>query len=118
MAVDRTSLSELIDVNEQAILTEWLKLLKKGVGTSGGRIKDGELQAQCRDFLAALREALSSGVEGSKPNPISAFESCSRMFRVRVRFRVSVPVKPRRSCFRSSSHCLNGCALPMLVTDS
>jgi rsbT co-antagonist protein RsbR len=69
MAVDRTSLSELIDVNEQAILTEWLKLLKQAVGTSGGRIKDGELQTQCRDFLAALRQALSSGVEDVQSEP-------------------------------------------------
>ena len=69
MAVDRTSLSELIDVNEQAILTEWLALLKKGVGTSGGRIKDGELQTQCREFLAALRQALSSGVEDVESEP-------------------------------------------------
>jgi rsbT co-antagonist protein RsbR len=69
MTVDRTSLSELIDLNEQAILIEWLKLLKQGVGTSAGRIKDGELQTQCRDFLAALREALSSGVEDVQSEP-------------------------------------------------
>lgn len=69
MAVDRTSLSELIDAHEPAILTEWLKLLKQGGGTSGGRIKDGELQTQCRDFLAALREALSSGGEDVQAEP-------------------------------------------------
>jgi rsbT co-antagonist protein RsbR len=50
-----------IERNESAFLDEWLELLRKAVGTSGGRITDVQLQENARSFLAALRQGLSFG---------------------------------------------------------
>ena len=54
------ALARILNANMGAVLAEWLQLLKSQGGTGGGRIKDAELQTQCRDFLAALRQALSA----------------------------------------------------------
>ena len=44
-----------------ALLVRWRDLIVAGGGRGGGRIKDSELQTQCREFLAALIDALQSG---------------------------------------------------------
>ena len=63
MASSRPShLPEILQAHNGAILSDWLKLLKTGGGTAGGRIKEAELQTQCRDFLAAFRQAVASGI--------------------------------------------------------
>lgn len=55
-----SALARILDARTDAVLAEWLGLLKEQGGTGGGRIKDGELQTQCREFLAALRQALAA----------------------------------------------------------
>jgi rsbT co-antagonist protein RsbR len=53
----------IVATHEQDILAEWLQLLKEQGVTGGGRIKDGELQVQCRNFLAAFGPAAAGGAE-------------------------------------------------------
>jgi len=52
------SLAELVREHEGEIETEWLGLLKTRGGLQTGRIKEAELQTQCRNFLAVLKAAL------------------------------------------------------------
>jgi rsbT co-antagonist protein RsbR len=56
-----STIPTLLAAHEQDVLAEWLRLLKEAGGTGGGRIRDAELQTQCRDFLALLRNAVASG---------------------------------------------------------
>jgi rsbT co-antagonist protein RsbR len=53
-----TSLTQLVQEHESEIEAEWLKLLKAKGGLQTGRIKEAELQTQCRNFLAVLTAAL------------------------------------------------------------
>src|SRR5690349_11713913 len=53
-----SAISELLSSHETGILTEWLALLSQA--DTSGRIGRGELEAQTRDFLRALREAAAS----------------------------------------------------------
>jgi rsbT co-antagonist protein RsbR len=64
-----SSIHSVISKHEQDILSEWLRSLKDAGGTGGGRIKEAELQTQCRNFLAALREATASGDGGDLQSP-------------------------------------------------
>ncbi len=54
-----SNLGSLIADHEAGILAEWIRLL----GAQGGdrRMSRTELETQCRDFLAALRQAASTG---------------------------------------------------------
>lgn len=52
-------ISALVARNEQTILPEWLELQKKAGTLHTGRISEGELQAQSRNFLHLLRDALA-----------------------------------------------------------
>lgn len=54
------ALAQIVGAKQNEILCRWRDLL---VATAGGagRIKPGELQKQCTDFLAALGPALSAG---------------------------------------------------------
>lgn len=54
----------VLEENEDELLGSWVSLLKTSGGTSGGRIKEAELQTQCRDVLAALGEALGTDTAG------------------------------------------------------
>ncbi len=58
---DMSVLARLMDEHASELLAAWVSLLKAAGGTGGGRIRDGELQTQCRDVLAALQQALASG---------------------------------------------------------
>jgi rsbT co-antagonist protein RsbR len=49
-----------LDRHEQEILADWLAALKGGAGKTG-RLKEGELEAQARNVLKALREAVQAG---------------------------------------------------------
>jgi len=52
-------IASLVSRNEQTILPEWVELQKK-VGTlHTGRISEGELQSQSRNFLHLFRDALA-----------------------------------------------------------
>jgi rsbT co-antagonist protein RsbR len=63
-----SGLARILDEHEAELLSSWVTLLKAAGGTGGGRIKEGELQTRCREFLAALRLALSSGEAADAQN--------------------------------------------------
>jgi rsbT co-antagonist protein RsbR len=54
-------LALLLDEHEAELLDSWVPLLRAAGGLGGGRIKEGELQTQCREILVGLRQALASG---------------------------------------------------------
>jgi len=64
-----SALARILNAHTGAVLAEWLQLLKAQGGTGGGQIKDGELQAQCRDFLAALRQAAAEADSADARDP-------------------------------------------------
>ena len=53
-------LARLIESQREDLLSRWRQLL---AGSGAGRIKDAELQKQCRDFLAAIGTALDGGAQ-------------------------------------------------------
>jgi rsbT co-antagonist protein RsbR len=53
--------SALLSAHHAEIEQMWLERLKADGALQGGRMREGELQGQCHDFMARLREALSSG---------------------------------------------------------
>ena len=53
------ALASLVAERQEVILARWRELLT-AAGGGGGRIKDAELQKQCRDFLTAFRQGLGS----------------------------------------------------------
>jgi rsbT co-antagonist protein RsbR len=55
------NVASLVSKNEQAILPEWMELQKKAGTLHTGRISEGELQSQSRNFLHLLRDALAKG---------------------------------------------------------
>jgi len=56
-----TSVAQLAAENEQEILSEWMEQLKATPAVQSGRLKEAELQTQCRNLLEALRKALGEG---------------------------------------------------------
>jgi rsbT co-antagonist protein RsbR len=54
-------LVRVVSEDEDAILTEWLGLLKSGGALQTGRIREAELQTQAKTVLGQLRDALASG---------------------------------------------------------
>jgi rsbT co-antagonist protein RsbR len=74
MAGEQASeLALLISRNEEPILKEWLELQKAGGLLNTGRISEGELQSQSRNFLGLLKEASTRGgsdVGGSAYEPV------------------------------------------------
>jgi rsbT co-antagonist protein RsbR len=54
-------ISALVTRNEEAILPEWMELQKRAGTLNTGRITEGELQSQSRNFLQLLRDALAQG---------------------------------------------------------
>jgi rsbT co-antagonist protein RsbR len=60
------TLPQLVAEHAKEIVTEWVDLLRKAGTLQTGRIKEGELQTQCRNFLELLRDALAkAGTNGS-----------------------------------------------------
>jgi rsbT co-antagonist protein RsbR len=55
------TVAELVGSNEQTILPEWVDLQKKTGITQTGRITEGEILSQSRDFLHLLRDGLAKG---------------------------------------------------------
>lgn len=53
-------LPQLITAHEQEIREEWQKLLKASGALQTGRIKEAELDTQCRQFLAEIRGAVQA----------------------------------------------------------
>jgi rsbT co-antagonist protein RsbR len=60
MAGAPSRIPEIIQAHEVEILAEWVSLLKAGQGKTG-RLKEGELEAQTRQVLSALKEAVQDG---------------------------------------------------------
>src|ERR1700740_2295111 len=56
-----SDIASLVSRNEQTILPEWIELQKKAGTLNIGRISDGELQSQSKNFLNLLHDALSKG---------------------------------------------------------
>ena len=50
-----------VSEDEDAILSEWLGVLKSGGALQTGRIREAELQTQAKTVLGQLRDALASG---------------------------------------------------------
>jgi len=59
------NIAQIVDQHAPAIVARWQAILSANGGTGGGRIKEAELQTQCREFLNALKDALASGGEGA-----------------------------------------------------
>ena len=53
--------SQIIDSQSEAIFASWTAQLKQNGGDGGGRIRETELQTQCKAFLTALKSAMASG---------------------------------------------------------
>ena len=56
-----SDIAALVSKNEQTILPEWMELQKKAGTLHTGRISEGELQSQSKNFLNLLRDALATG---------------------------------------------------------
>jgi rsbT co-antagonist protein RsbR len=61
----KTILPAVIDKHRDALLAEWVSE-QLSASSRSGRIKEGELRAQCAEFLGLLREAL----EGADPSSL------------------------------------------------
>src|ERR1700744_94219 len=71
-------IAALVTRNEQTILPEWMELQKKAGTLHTGRISEGELQSQSKNFLHLLRDALAKGgsdVSGAAYEPAKAMLS-------------------------------------------
>jgi rsbT co-antagonist protein RsbR len=55
------ALAELLATNEAAILSEWQQLLRDDGMLRGGRMGEGDLRRETKDFLDRLRRAAGSG---------------------------------------------------------
>ena len=53
--------STLLSAHQAEIQKEWLQQLKDEGALHSGRIREGELQSQCSEFLTRLRDALGTG---------------------------------------------------------
>lgn len=56
-----SGLAKIIEANEKGILAEWLDLQKKAGTLQSGRIQEGELGSECREFLHLLQGAAAKG---------------------------------------------------------
>ena len=66
----------LVSRNESTILPEWVELQKKAGGLNTGRITEGEVQSQSRNFLHLVHEAL---VQGGSDVSNPAYEAVKAM---------------------------------------
>jgi rsbT co-antagonist protein RsbR len=62
-------LSKLVHDHEGELLADWLQRLKAAGGDGGGRIKDAQLDTQCRNFLAAFRDILAGQKGAASQSP-------------------------------------------------
>jgi len=51
---------EILDKHHDEILGEWVRMLARGHGKTG-RLREGEIETQARDVLAALKDAVHEG---------------------------------------------------------
>jgi len=67
-------MSEWLETHGTEITASWTKKLKEAGGHGSGRIRDAELDAQCRSFLSALRHAIArdgtTDIDGEGYGPV------------------------------------------------
>ena len=70
---------QILEQSQIQLLAEWVKSLRGAAGRGGGAIGDPELQAQCQEFIALLRDGVQSGdlsnLEGPAWQPMRDFLS-------------------------------------------
>jgi rsbT co-antagonist protein RsbR len=59
--IEASAIAKLVGEQEPIILPEWIDLQKKSGSLQTGRINEAELSTQSREFLRALRDALTKG---------------------------------------------------------
>ena len=73
-AVAESQLTKLINAHQGDLLETWLERLKELGADGGGRIKDGEIRTQCRNFLRAIGDIPSgeglNDIEKSSFGPV------------------------------------------------
>ncbi len=73
---DIGNIGAVVEAQEAVILREWLDLLKSSGALQSGRVREAELQNQCRTFLRLLQRGLTE----SGPDPhASAFDPAKEM---------------------------------------
>src|SRR5262245_54919859 len=77
MAKSGTGLAQVLAGHEREVLDEWQKLLKEAGALQTGRIKEGELDTQCRNFLSQFSAALKA--DGSADKSSAAFHTLQAM---------------------------------------
>ena len=61
MKTGLTIMARIVANDSEALLVRWRELLTSSGAAGSGRIKEGELLKQCRDFMRALDDALKAG---------------------------------------------------------
>jgi len=61
--VSDKTIAEIIDRNEVDLLNEWLQIQKESLAARSDLVSPGEMQADSRNLLSALREAIVAGAE-------------------------------------------------------
>jgi rsbT co-antagonist protein RsbR len=77
MAKSGTGLTHILAGHERDVLDQWQKLLKASGALQTGRIKEAELDTQCRNFLTQFRAALKP--DGSADKSSAAFHTLQAM---------------------------------------
>lgn len=73
MAKSGSGLAQILAGHERDVLDEWQKLLKAAGALQTGRIKEAELDTQCRSFLTQFRAALRA--DGTADKSSAAFQT-------------------------------------------
>ncbi len=77
MSKSGNGLTQLLAAHEQEVLDDWQKLLKSAGALQTGRIKEAELQTQCRNFLSQFRASLQQ--DGTADRSSAAFHTLQAM---------------------------------------
>ena len=64
--------SEILESHTDEVFASWTSQLKKNGGDGGGRIRDAELQTQCKGFLAVLKSAMATGSDDVESDAYTA----------------------------------------------
>ncbi|MCU1348293.1 MAG: anti-sigma-factor antagonist [Acidobacteria bacterium] len=80
-----TILLEILRSNGEEIFAEWLQLQQRDLATRNNLMKQGELEQQCRDFLAVLATALERGGDVSSADFAQVRDFLSGLSRSRAR---------------------------------
>lgn len=57
----KKAIAPLLAAHEAEVLKEWLQRLRADTGFASDKLREGELQSQCTQFLRELRKAVESG---------------------------------------------------------